>query len=266
MLGTLAALSGIVQLGTGIWQAIQSGKQSEVERPKYETPKEVGQATNIASQLAYGTMPGYGEAMSNIQQQEASQVSKIQNAADSGSDVLGSITSLNLGTNRNIRNLDAANTQFKSTALRGLQGQLMNQATYSDKEQQYNVIQPYEEAMAASSVLGEGAIQNIAGAANTSIGNYMSYKVNQDWMKSNDANTDALNGILKKIMGGQNTDDKTVVDQFNPTGIIEDANSSVNMGPSGNINMGRKYPYYPAKQFDFSPFIFGAESYYNNIN
>ena len=259
LLEALSAISGIVQIGTGIWQGIKSNEASKEPRPKYKIPESVNEATNVAEQLAYGKMPGYGEAKSNIEQQEASTLSRIQNSADSGSDVLGATTAVNLSTNRNLRALDASNEQFKSNALNNLKGQLMNEAAWKDKETQYNEIQPYEESMAASSVLGEGAIQNIAGGFNTGLNNYMSYKTNQDWLKANQSKSLSaadIIAIMGAVNGGQaaTTDagaDKTV-QSFDP-------NAAVTIQPF--TPSVQTEPYNPYKQL--SPFNFSTPSYYN---
>lgn len=179
MLGTLSAISGLVSLGTGIWQAIKSNKLSK-ERPPYEKPKEVDESLKVAQQQAYGTMPGYNQALSNIQQQNASQYGRMLDVASSGTDVLGAIAGQNVATNMALGQLDAANEQYKYNALRNLQSQLLTSAKYSDKETQFNVIDPYMQSQAASAVLGEGAIQNISGGLMGSLSNYMSYKQNQE--------------------------------------------------------------------------------------
>jgi hypothetical protein len=178
----LALLSGLLQVGTGIWQAFKSDDLSKEERPVYTVPKEAEQALNVAKQQAYGTMPGYNQALGNIQQQEATSISKAKEVAQSGSDILGFISGQNLATNRALGGLDAANEQYKASGLRNLQGALGTRAAYSDKAFDINQMQPYLQAMQASSVMGEGAIQNIAGGVNAGISNYIGYKQNQDMM------------------------------------------------------------------------------------
>ena len=182
MLGTLAALSGLVQLGTGIWQAFKSEDLSKETRPEYKTPVEAQQALNIAKQQAYGAMPGYQQAKGNIEQQQETQASKMLNVADSGTDVLGAMSGLNLATNRANAGLDVQNEAYKSAGLSRLQSSLMGMAQYKDKEFDLNQMQPYQSSQQASSVLGEGAIQNLAGGFNTGVQNYMGYKTTQDMM------------------------------------------------------------------------------------
>lgn len=179
---TLSALSGLLSLGTGIWQAFKSNDLAKEERPEYKAPKEADQALNVAKQQAYGDMPGYENAKQNIEQQSATAFNRATNVSDSGSDILGATAGLNLGANRAVGALDANNAQYRSNAIRNLQGALGVRAGYTDQEFKVNQMDPYLSSQQASSVMGEGAIQNISGGVNSSISNYMSYKMNQDWM------------------------------------------------------------------------------------
>lgn len=175
----LALLSGLLQAGTGIWQAFKSDELADEERPSYTVPKEVEQSLNIAKQQAYGTMPGYELAKRNIEQQQATQLNRVQNVAGSGSDVLGAASGMNLATNRAMGGLDARNEMYQQQSLARLQNSLLNRGAYTEKEFMFNEFEPYKSSQAASAVMGEGAIQNIAGGVGASMTNYMSYKQNE---------------------------------------------------------------------------------------
>ena len=195
----LALLSGLINVGTGIWQAFKSDELADQEGPEYKAPKEADQALAIAKNMAYSDMPGYGQAVSNIQQSEASAMSRAKEVAQSGSDVLGFASGQNLATNRAYAGLDAANEQYKVNAMRNLQQALGIRAGYSDKEFDVNQMQPYLSAQQASSVLGEGAIQNIAGGVNASLTNYLGYKQTDDLL-------DRLYGPTNKTSQNKNQD------------------------------------------------------------
>jgi hypothetical protein len=179
---TLSVLSGLLSLGTGIWQAFKSNDLAKEQRPEYKAPIEADQALNVAKQQAYGSMPGEEQARQRIEQQSATAMSRATNVADSGSDVLGFAAGINKSSNDANRQVDAREEQYRSNAIRNLQGALGVRAGYTDQEFKINQMDPYASKELAGSVMKEGAIQNIAGGVNSSISNYMSYKMNQDWM------------------------------------------------------------------------------------
>jgi hypothetical protein len=202
---TFSALSGLLSLGTGIWQAFKSNDLAKEQRPEYKAPIEADQALSVAKQQAYGNMPGYENAKQNVEQQSATAFSRGTNVADSGSDMLGLTAGINESERKGNANIDARNEQYRSNAIRNLQGALGVRAGYTDQEFKVNQMDPYLSSQQASSVMGEGAIQNIAGGVNSSISNYMSYKMNQDWM-------DRMYPGTKKEPA---TDDKTDGDWYN---------------------------------------------------
>lgn len=178
----LMAVSALGQIGTGIYQAVEGNEASKEERPIYDMPEEVNQALNVAKNQAYGNMPGYELAKSNIEQAGASQWSRARESASSGSDLLGFLAAQGVGQNRSMNQLAAQNQSYQSTMQQRLQQMLLNKAGWKDKEFQYNQAQPYAESQTAANVLTEGGIQNIFGGLSGAASNYMSYKQTSDLM------------------------------------------------------------------------------------
>lgn len=171
----LAAISALLQVGTGIWQGIKGSQAANEERPTYEMPDEVKQLLGIAQQQAYGDMPGYQQAKSNIEQQAATGFSRAENVAQSGSDLLGYVAASGVGQNRAMNELAASNAAYQTQQKERLKDALRIVAGYQDQEFNVNQLQPYQESQDAAAVMREGAIQNIVGGVQGGVSNYMSY-------------------------------------------------------------------------------------------
>lgn len=189
---TLMAIMSLVQLGTGIYQSIKGSQAGKEEMPTYTTPTEATEALTLAKNRAYGDMPGYGQAKSDIEQSAAGNYSRALESAASGSDVLGFLANQGVGTNRALNQLSGQNAAYQDQAKKDLYNALMQKAGYTDKEFQYNKYMPWQQAMDASGVLTEGGMQNIFGALSGFTTNYMGYKQNQQYM-----------GILKDLYGNK---------------------------------------------------------------
>ena len=175
----LSLIPAVLQLIGGVVQSTEASAIDQ-KRPTYDIPKEVQQQVNIAQQGVYGNMPGYQQALSNLQQQEAFGINKATNVAQSGSDVLGYIAGQNLASNRALGGLAANNAQYNAQMQARLMSALANKAGYEDKAFQYNEAQPYQQAMDAKAVLTEGGMQNIYGGVSSGVKNYMTAQLMKD--------------------------------------------------------------------------------------
>jgi hypothetical protein len=169
----MMGLSALVQLGTGVSQAIGGAKAGKEDRPMYEMPEEIKQLLGIAQQQAYGDMPGYGQAVSNIEQQAATGFSRAENVAQSGSDLLGYVAASGVGQNRAMNDLAATNAAYRSQQQDALQDALRIVSGYRDKEFELNKLMPFQESQDASAVLREGGIQNMFGGLNSIASYYL---------------------------------------------------------------------------------------------
>lgn len=171
-MGTLSILSALMGIGTGIWQLFKGNQAADTERPEYEIPEEATKALGIAKQGAYSDMPGYEQAISNLQQSGASQFSRASESASSGGDLLGFLAAQGVTSNRGLNQLAAQNAAYKVGAEDKYRSALNYYAQLRNQEFQTNEMQPYLDAMRTSSVMTEGGIQNIFGGITGGIQNY----------------------------------------------------------------------------------------------
>jgi hypothetical protein len=176
MLGTLSILSSLIGVGSGIWQLFKGSQAADTERPEYKIPEEYTQALGIAKRGAYSDMPGYQQAISNLQQGQASGLSQARESASSGSDLLGFLANQGVTSNRGLNQLSAQNAAYKVGAEQRYAGALGQYGMLKDKQWNINELQPYQDAMRTSAVMTEGGIQNIFGGITGGIQNYAALK------------------------------------------------------------------------------------------
>lgn len=168
----LSILSALMGVGTGIFQLFKGNEAADTERPEYKIPEEYTQALGIAKRGAYSDMPGYQQAISNLQQGQASGLSQARESASSGSDLLGFLANQGVTSNRGLNQLSAQNAAYKVGAEQRYAGALGQYGQLKDKQWNINELQPYQDAMRTSAVMTEGGIQNIFGGITGGIQNY----------------------------------------------------------------------------------------------
>jgi hypothetical protein len=174
-----ALISGGVQLGTGVYQAIKSASIDST-RPTYEIPDEIKQNLTQAQLNAIEGMP---EDVRNryIDQLTRTMATGLQALGDRRGGIAGVSNLVRAATdaNRNIAGMDAQMRQQQEQALMG-QRQVM--ANYKDKAFDWNERQKYLENAQAKQSMAGAAMQNITGAANNVMGGMMQSKY-MDFLK-----------------------------------------------------------------------------------
>lgn len=163
-------------VGTGVYQLLKGNEAADTEQPKYEIPKEYTQALGMAKQASYSNMPGYQQAISNLQQSDASSFERAKDVSDSGGNLLGFLANRGVTSNRGLNQLAAQNAAYKVGAEQRYMGALGQYGLLKDKQWNINEMQPYQDAMRTSAVMTEGGIQNIFGGITGGIQNYAALK------------------------------------------------------------------------------------------
>ena len=185
-----ALISGGVQLGTGIYQAIRSS-QIEANRPKYEIPDEIKQNLTQAQLNAIEGMP---EDVRNryIDQLTRTMATGLQALGDRRGGIAGVAGLARTATDAN-RDLAAMDAQQRQQQEANLMNARQTMANYKDKAFDWNEKQKYLEEAQAKQALSGAAIQNITGSANNVMGGLMQAKY-MDFLKGAYGNTGAKGG------------------------------------------------------------------------
>jgi hypothetical protein len=160
-----ALLGPAIQGGLGLVQGIMGGigmaRQAKRE-PKYEIPKEVGEAVGLARGMAAEGMPAAQrtQAMQDIQQSAMMGMS----AAQSRRGGLMSAQNIQAGMDRSALNLAAQDAAMRQQNQRFMYSALMAGASYADKAFS-NRWQSWANKMQQSRALFGAGLQNIGGVA-----------------------------------------------------------------------------------------------------
>lgn len=164
--------AGAVTAGLGVYKAINGANQSakanrlaegNIFTPE-ELPSEVQLGTDLAQRNYTNGMPGYGNAVNDINRSSASQFYRGSQGATSGGDILDLATRIGQGTNAATGQLNAQQAQYKENALGGYQGALNNQANWQKQLYNNNTLQPYlRTANLAASMYGAGQQNEYSG-------------------------------------------------------------------------------------------------------
>jgi hypothetical protein len=154
------AVQGALGLAQGIIGGIGMARQAKLE-PKYEIPKEVGEAIGLARGMAAEGMPA---AQRTAAQQDIQQSALMgMRAAQDRRGGLQSISNIQAGMDRSALNLAAQDASMRQQNQRFLYSALMAGASYADKAFA-NRWQSWSNKMQQSRALLGAGIQNIAGA------------------------------------------------------------------------------------------------------
>jgi hypothetical protein len=193
-----ALISGGVQLGTGIYQAIRSS-QIEANRPTYEIPDEIKQNLTQAQLNAIEGMP---EDVRNryIDQLTRTMATGLQALGDRRGGIAGvsGLARTATDANRDLASMDAQQRQQQEANLMNARQTMAN---YKDKAFDWNEKQKYLEEAQAKQALSGAAIQNITGSANNVMGGLMQSKY-MDFLKGAYGGG-ATGNPMAKLIGGQ---------------------------------------------------------------
>jgi hypothetical protein len=150
MIGGIA-LSG---LGSFIRGQQQKSKQKDLaklmaNRPVATTPQEVIENKQNAQQVASGALANATntQAMNNLNQQGANSLGAMRNSARSSTDLIAGLSGLNQNQNNAFNNLAMNNYSQRLGGMNMLGQANQNLAGYADRNFDYNVNQPYNQAV-----------------------------------------------------------------------------------------------------------------------
>ena len=160
-LGIAAGLKGALGLVQGI-SGLARMKKLQKQEPKYEIPKEVGEAVGMARGMAAEGMP----AAQRVAAQQDIQQSALMGmrAAQDRRGGLASISNVQAGMDRSALNLAAQDVAQRQANQRFAYSALMAGASYADKAFA-NQWQSWSNRLQQSRALLGAGIQNIAGGA-----------------------------------------------------------------------------------------------------
>lgn len=261
---TLAAILGLVQAGVGIWQMFKGSEAGDVERPEYQIPKEATEMLGIARQNANADMPGYQQAISNLQQSDATQYSRASESAGSGSDLLGYLSQRGVTSNRALNQLSAQNAAFKIGQQDKYKQALMAYSGMRDKEFDVNEMQPYMDAMRTSSVMTEGGIQNIFGGISGGLQNYMALDQAKSYQGLLGSQKGYYDMMMEQMKNQQNTGQQTQQTQMGYTPNFNAGFGGLNLNQNSYSGMGLQPGWGGYGQQNNSLMdTYGYQNYYN---
>lgn len=165
-------LAAGISLIPSIYKGIAGMKQARDAKrinpinPNYQMNQQVIDNARILGDR-YGNyqMPGYGQAVNNINTGEASALAAGTQAASSGGDVLDLITKLNYNKGQNLNSLATQSAQGKEQALREY---LQANAAAGEEYQAMNAYQraEYDKKIREKAALLQQGNENIYGAIN----------------------------------------------------------------------------------------------------
>jgi hypothetical protein len=232
----LSILSALMGVGTGVYQLLKGNEAADTEQPKYEIPKEYAQALGMAKQGAYSNMPGYQQAISNLQQSDASSFERAKDSASSGSDLLGFLANRGVTSNRGLNQLAAQNAAYKVGAEQRYMGALGQYGMLKDKQWNINELQPYQDAMRTSAVMTEGGIQNIFGGITGGIQNYAALKQADSYQGLADSQKSYYQMMMDQWKNG--TGQQPQQSQLGYTPNLNASFGGLNLNPNSNSGMG----------------------------
>lgn len=234
------AIPTVMNLGKAVSQGVQAKKLAKTDRPGYEIPEAVKQQVNQSRYLAsMREMPGQNLMENRIGANIGKGVSELKNVSSNASDLASNVAKMYSSGNESINDIGIrAGQQWLNN--QGLLNQNLGQlGQYQDQQFNINKMQPYQNNMAASSALREGAFRNLS-AAGQNIASGISGAANVKYQQ------DIMNKLLgnKKKVGGQagmdmlgemmNTGSITGNTQKSPSMSLTEASQSPMVNPQDN--------------------------------
>jgi hypothetical protein len=155
------------QLGLGASQILAGAFTKKGTRPKMPIPGAVQEATALAKMQANATVrPGNDYAIDQIHRNSGMGINALNRTANSSSQILAGLESVNANANASLRDNANQNTLFKFNATQNLQNSLAKLGQYQNQQWQTNVMQPYMDRVQTKNMLTGAGIQNMSGAFN----------------------------------------------------------------------------------------------------
>ena len=180
----IAAAQAALGAGQQISGAIQRRK-AEKEFQKYEIPSGVNAMMDVMKTLSSQTeMPGSDLLRSKQDKTTAQAVETSQRTSESGSDVLGMLSSVYAKQLDDAQNMAIKNAQFYEQNKLRLANALETFGGYQTEKWKYNELYPYIQAMTAAGQTSAAGSANISGGIGNLV-NVLGSNENMDWMDKN---------------------------------------------------------------------------------
>ncbi len=156
-------IPSLYQAGIGISQGIQAKKLlKKTERPKYVIPQAYKDYLNQAK-FAAGVegLPGEGQIKAQIGREAAGAIEGVQQSGQSAASQLQTIAAVNQNTNKSVENLAKAGAEFSASKVGDLYRAELAMGNQQEKQNEWDLYDPYKDAMAAASALLAGSRTNI---------------------------------------------------------------------------------------------------------
>jgi hypothetical protein len=176
-----ALISAIPAVAKGVTGLAQGAKGRRLEReagerPEYEIPQEVLQALEGYKTRASQTrLPGQSAIEQGIRSSTASTAGKLEEAAGSSASLLGALAQTGVGEQQSMRDLGLKSSQYQYQTQEELLDYLSKIGQYRDKEFALNEMEPWKQAMGASSAMKGAGMQNVMTGISDSAGLGMNY-------------------------------------------------------------------------------------------
>jgi hypothetical protein len=179
------AIPTALNLGKSAIQGGQAKKLAETERPKYQIPQAILDEVNQSKYLAGMTeLPGQNLMEDKIGQNIGKGVAELQDVSSNPANLASNVAKLYNSGNDSMGNIGIQAGQNWLQQQGRLGNSLQNLGQYQDKQYDENFKQPYENNMAASSALREGAFRNLS-SAGTNIASAVGGAANMKYAEDN---------------------------------------------------------------------------------
>lgn len=183
--------AGINLVKSGV-QGYKANQLAKTQRPQYQIPDSVRGATNTARYLAnMNELPGQNIMEEKLGRTTSNAIADLKNVSSNPSQLGANVAKLYANQLGNVNQLGIQAAQNQQANQRNLMNQLNLMGGYEDKQWNFNQFQPYQDKMAASSALREGAYRNLMSAgrdiasAGAGYGNYLNQQQMLDQLKGN---------------------------------------------------------------------------------
>ncbi len=158
-------IGAAINLGKAAHQAHKANKLAKTERPNYEPPQAAKDALMNAKFMASQTeLPGQTIMEEKLNQSTSGAISNLKDVSSSGAALGNNIANIYRSNVNGQNQIGLAAAQNYNNNQANYRNQLNNMAGYEQYQFDYNQNQPYQNNMAASSALREGAFRNLSAA------------------------------------------------------------------------------------------------------
>lgn len=160
------AIAGAAQpLFQGILGLTQGARARQIARryprPTYQIPGAATNALNDQRNLAMGQAPGLNTARQQLMQIQAGSANAIMGSGGGNNETLAALAMLDQNAGNQALDLGAMQEQFKAQQMGNLINEENAYAQWQEKKQDWDVTQPYIQAMEKSAAMNDAANTNV---------------------------------------------------------------------------------------------------------